>query len=43
MDLGLVSKIDPGIMKAEYGEASYQYIIRGLQLVFLGEVSALVT
>jgi 4-hydroxythreonine-4-phosphate dehydrogenase len=43
IDLGLLDKIDFGVVDGQYGNASYQYIIEALRLVFLGEVSAIVT
>ena len=43
IDLGLLNKIDFGIVNGQYGNASYRYIIEALKLVFLGEVSAIVT
>ena len=43
IDLGLVDKIDFGVVSGQYGEASYRYIIEALKFVFLGEVSAIVT
>lgn len=43
IDLGLLNKIDLGVINGQYGEASYRYIIEALKLVFLGEVSSIVT
>jgi 4-hydroxythreonine-4-phosphate dehydrogenase len=43
VDLGLLNKIEVGVINGEYGEASYQYILEALKFVFLGEVSAIVT
>jgi 4-hydroxythreonine-4-phosphate dehydrogenase len=43
IDLGLLDKIDFGIVNGQYGDASYRYIIEALKLVFLGQVSAVVT
>ncbi|MBP1735811.1 MAG: pdxA [Deltaproteobacteria bacterium] len=43
IDLGLVKAPQLGIVDPVYGEASYRYIIEALKLVFLGEVSAIVT
>ena len=43
IDLGLLDKIDFGVINGQYGNASYRYIIEALKLVFLGEVSAIVT
>lgn len=43
IDLGLLDKIDFGVVSGQYGNASYRYIIEALKLVFFGEVSAIVT
>lgn len=43
IDLGLLNKIDLGVINGQYGEASYRYIIEALKLVFLGEVTSIVT
>jgi 4-hydroxythreonine-4-phosphate dehydrogenase len=43
IDLGLLNKIDFGVVNGQYGEASYRYIIEALKLVFHGEVSSIVT
>jgi 4-hydroxythreonine-4-phosphate dehydrogenase len=43
VDLGLLNKIDLGVINGQYGEASCRYIIEALKFVFLGEVSAIVT
>jgi 4-hydroxythreonine-4-phosphate dehydrogenase len=43
IDLGLLRGSRFGVVEPDYGEASYRYIIEALKLVFLGEVSALVT
>ena len=43
IDLGLIQEIIFGAANGQYGEASYRYIIEALKLVFLGEVSAIVT
>jgi 4-hydroxythreonine-4-phosphate dehydrogenase len=43
VDLGLLNKIDFGVVDGQYGNASYRYIIEALKLIFLGEVSAIVT
>ena len=43
IDLGLLDKIDFGVVNSQYGNASYCYIIEALKLVFSGEVSGIVT
>jgi 4-hydroxythreonine-4-phosphate dehydrogenase len=43
IDLGLLNAIDFGVVNGQYGNASYRYIIEALKLVFLSEVSAIVT
>lgn len=43
IDLNLLNKIDFGIVNGQYGNASFRYIIEALKLVFLGEVSGIVT
>jgi 4-hydroxythreonine-4-phosphate dehydrogenase len=43
IDLGLLDKIDFGVVSSQYGNASYCYIIDALKLVFVGEISAIVT
>lgn len=43
IDLGILREINLGIIDRLYGEASYRYIIEALKLIFLGEVSAIVT
>ncbi len=43
IDLGLVDDVRFGIIDAAYGNASYQYIIEALKLIFSGDVSAIVT
>lgn len=43
IDLCLLHKVRFGISRAEYGEASYRYIMEALRLLFAGEVSAIVT
>lgn len=43
IDLGFLKKIDLGVIKGHFGEASYRYIIEALKLIFVGEVSAIVT
>jgi 4-hydroxythreonine-4-phosphate dehydrogenase len=43
INLGLVKSPKFGVIDPVYGEASYRYIIEALKLVFLGEVSAIVT
>lgn len=43
IDLGLVNKVRFGRVDAQYGKASYRYIIEAMKLIFLGEVSAIVT
>lgn len=43
IDLGLLNNTKLGVIDPVYGEASYEYIIEALKLIFLGEISALVT
>lgn len=43
IDLGIIQDVIFGKVKGQYGEASYRYIIEALKLIFLGEISALVT
>lgn len=43
IDLGLLKEPSFGVVDPSYGKASYHYIIEALKLVFLGEVSAIVT
>ena len=43
IDLGLLKDPRFGVVDPSYGKASYHYIIEALKLVFLGEVSAIVT
>jgi len=43
IDLGLLDKINFGVINGQYGNASYCYIVEALKLVFPGEVSAIVT
>jgi 4-hydroxythreonine-4-phosphate dehydrogenase len=43
IDLGLIKNPKFGVVDPSYGKASYRYIIEALKLVFLGEVSAIVT
>lgn len=43
LDLGIVREVRPGETDAACGEASYQYIIEALKLVFSGQASAIVT
>jgi 4-hydroxythreonine-4-phosphate dehydrogenase len=43
IDLGLIKGSRYGIIDPSYGNASYRYIVEALKLVFLGEVSAIVT
>ena len=43
IDLGLLDKINFGVISGQYGNASYCYIVEALKLVFPGEVSAIVT
>jgi len=43
IDLGLIDDVRFGIIDAAYGNASYQYIVEALKLIFSGEVSAIVT
>jgi 4-hydroxythreonine-4-phosphate dehydrogenase len=43
IDLGLLKEPRFGVVDPSYGKASYHYIIEALKLVFLGEVSAIVT
>lgn len=43
IDLGIIKDISYGIVSAEYGYASYQYIVEALKRIALGEVGALVT
>ena len=43
IDLGLFKEPRFGVVDPSYGKASYHYIIEALKLVFLGEVSAIVT
>jgi 4-hydroxythreonine-4-phosphate dehydrogenase len=43
IDLGLIDVVRFGIIDAVYGNASYQYIIEALKLIFSGDVSAIVT
>jgi 4-hydroxythreonine-4-phosphate dehydrogenase len=43
IDLGLIQDPQFGIINPVYGDASYRYIIEALKLVFVGEVSAMVT
>jgi 4-hydroxythreonine-4-phosphate dehydrogenase len=43
VDLGLVDNVRFGSIDAVYGNASYQYIIEALKLIFSGDVSAIVT
>lgn len=43
IDLGLLDKIDFGVVNGQYGNASYCYIIEALKLVFSGAVSGIVT
>ncbi len=43
IDLGIIRNIGFGRVNGQYGEASYRYIIEALKLIFLGEISAIVT
>lgn len=43
IDMGLIKDPRFGIVDPMYGDASYHYIVEALKLVFLGEVSAIVT
>lgn len=43
IDMAAVKDPEFGVVKPSYGRASYGYILEALKLVFLGEVSALVT
>ena len=43
IDLGLLKDSRFGVVDPSYGKASYRYVIEALKLVFLGEVSAIVT
>ena len=43
VDLGLIDAPRFGVIDAEYGSASYQYIIEALKLISSGDVSAIVT
>lgn len=43
VDLGILKDVEYGKVSAEYGYASYQYIIEALKRISLGEVQALVT
>lgn len=43
IDIGLLKDCRFGVIDASFGRASYNYIIEALKLVFLGEVSAIVT
>lgn len=42
-DMGLLTDVEFGVIKASYGEASYRYLMEALRRLFLGEMSALVT
>jgi 4-hydroxythreonine-4-phosphate dehydrogenase len=43
INLGLVNDVNFGVVDGQYGNASYRYILEALRLVFLGDVSAMVT
>jgi 4-hydroxythreonine-4-phosphate dehydrogenase len=44
IDLGLINdNVRFGLIDAKYGNASYQYIIEALKLIFSGDISAMVT
>jgi 4-hydroxythreonine-4-phosphate dehydrogenase len=43
IDLGLLKEPRFGVVDPTYGKASYRYVVEALKLVFLGEVSAIVT
>lgn len=43
IDLGLIESPAFGASNAHFGAASYRYILEALRLIFLGEVSAIVT
>jgi 4-hydroxythreonine-4-phosphate dehydrogenase len=43
IDLGLIDAVRFGLIDAVYGNASYQYIIEALKLIFSGDISAIVT
>jgi 4-hydroxythreonine-4-phosphate dehydrogenase len=43
VDLGIVDQPKFGVIEAEYGAASYQYIVEALKLISSGDVSAIVT
>jgi 4-hydroxythreonine-4-phosphate dehydrogenase len=43
LDTGLLNQVEYGLTSAEYGNASYRYIMEALKLLSLGEVVAVVT
>lgn len=43
IDIGFLKNCRFGVIDSSFGQASYNYIIEALKLVFLGEVSAIVT
>lgn len=43
IDIGFLKNCRFGVIDSSFGQASYNYIIEALKLIFLGEVSALVT
>lgn len=43
IDLNFLKEVNLGVIDKHSGEVSYQYIIEALKLIFLGEVSAIVT
>ena len=43
VDIGCIKDLRFGVIDGLYGQASYAYLIEALKLIFLGEVSAIVT